>query len=289
MVYGRIIVGADGSPGSLAATGWAAQIAGTCGAEVALVHGLAPLLEHMFSIPPLESEVLVSLVKEELAGAWSEPLRRAAVEHEPVLVEDVAAAAVLSVARQKDASLIVLGRHGHTRWGPQHTMGGVVHKVLSAAICPVVIVPTSWEDRAADTSPDIVVGVDGSESSLAAIDWAIRHAEIFGMGVRAVTGVFTQVNGEVAWLVPTDDEKAKVKAEEELGRILEKSASGTDVDLAMRVAVGPVGATLVEESETAELIVVGSRGLGSVAALLVGSTSHYVATRSSCPAVIVTC
>lgn len=287
MVYRRIIVGADGSPGSLAATDWAAQIAGACGAEVALVHGLAPLLEHMFSIPPLESEVLVSLVKEELAGAWSEPLRRAAVEYEPVLVEDVAAAAVLSVARQKDAALIVLGRHGHTRWGP-HTMGGVAHKVLTDAICPVVIVPTSREGPA-DTSPDIVVGVDGSESSLAALDWAIRHAEIFGMGVRAVTGVFTQVNGEVAWLVPADDEKAKLRAEEELGRILEKSASEADVDLAMHVAVGPVGATLVAESATAELIVVGSRGLGSVAALLVGSTSHYVATRSSCPAVIVTC
>jgi nucleotide-binding universal stress UspA family protein len=286
MVYDKIVVGTDGSAGSAAAAGWTARVAGVCGAEVTIVHGLAPLLEHMFSIPPLASDELVALVSRELSGAWSEPFREAAVQFECLLVEDAAAAAVLSAARKRDVSLIVLGRHGHTRWSP-HVMGGVVHKVLSDAICPVVIVPTSWEGTSPDGPTDIVVGVDGSECSLAALDWAIRHAEMFGLGVRVVTAVFTQAGGEVVWLAPADEEKAGKAAEEELGRILEKQRLETDVGLTMKVTRGHPGSALVEESADAVLVVAGSRGLGSVAELLTGSTSHYVAARTRCPTVIV--
>jgi len=285
MAYDQIVVGTDGSAGSAAATSWTAQVASICGAEVSLVHGLAPLLEHMFSIPPLESEQFISLVSAELSGRWAEPLRQAGVDFEAVLVEDGAAAALLSSARQRHASLLVLGRHGHTRWAP-HAMGGVVHKVLSGAKCPVVIVPTSWEGGAS-SDPNVVVGVDGSESSLAALDWAIDHAEMSGMGVRAVTAVFTQTDGDLTWLAPTDDELATKAAEEELRDIIDKRTAGT-VDLVKRVVLGHAGGSLIEESESAGLVVVGSRGLGSVAALLTGSTSHYVATRSRCPTVIVT-
>lgn len=287
MAYDRIVVGTDGSAGSLAATSWAARVADVCGAEVALVHGLAPLLEHMFSIPPLASDVLLTLVNENLSGRWSEPLREAAVEFEAVLIEDGAAAALLSTASQKHASLLVVGRHGHTRWAP-HVMGGVVHKVLSDAICPVAIVPTSWEHRGIDAAPYVVVGVDGSKSSVAALDWAIRHAERFAMGVRAVTAVATQVDGEIAWLAPSDDVTARTAAEEELRHLVEPRSAETDVELVMGVTLSRAGESLVEESESAALVVVGSRGLGSVAALLTGSTSHYVATRSLCPTVIVT-
>ncbi len=287
MTYERIVLGTDGSAGSVAATGWTARIARLCGAEVTIVHAMAPLLEHMFSIPPLASDELVSLVSTELAGPWSEPLRTAGVDFEWKLVEDYAAAALLSSVRRKNASLLVVGRHGHTRWAP-HAMGGVVHKVLSDAVCPVVVVPTPQEGVVADDLMDVVVGVDGSDSSLAALDWAIRHAEMLGKSVRAVTSISTQVGGEVVWLAPTDEEKAIEVADEELGRILEKKAVETDVRLTMRITLGHAGESLVAQSEKAALVVLGSRGLGSVASLLIGSTSHYVATRSICPTVIVT-
>jgi len=286
MAYDRIVVGTDGSAGSAAAVGWTSRVARVCGAEVTIVHGLAPLLEHMFSIPPLASDELVALVGRELTGAWSAPLREAGVQIECLLVEDAAPTAVTSAARKRNVSLIVLGRHGHTRWSPP-VIGGVVHKVLSDAVCPVVIVPTAWEDPSPDGPTDIVVGVDGSECSFAALDWAIRHAETFGLGVRVMTAVFTEAGGEVVWLAPADEEKASKAAEEELGRILEKQRLETDVGLTMKVTRGHPGSALVEESADAALVAVGSRGLGSVAELFTGSTSHYVAARSRCPTVIV--
>jgi nucleotide-binding universal stress UspA family protein len=287
MTYERIVVGTDGSAGSLAATEWTARVAGGCGAEVTIVHAVAPLLEHMFSIPPLESDELVSLVSSELAGPWAEPLRASGVEFEAQLVEDYAAAALISSVRRKKASLLVVGRHGHTRWAP-HAMGGVVHKVLHDAACPVVIVPTPEEGVVADDLMDVVVGVDGSVSSLAALDWAIRHAQMLGTSVRAVSAVHIQAGGDVVWLAPTDEEKAIETADDALGRILESKAAETDVELTMRITLGHPGESLVEQSEKAALVVLGSRGLGSVASLLVGSTSHFVATRSHCPTVIVT-
>ncbi|MFI1654667.1 universal stress protein [Streptomyces sp. NPDC020472] len=138
-----------------------------------------------------------------------------------------------------------------------------------------------------DGGSRVVVGVDGSPSSYAALRWAVRQARRTGatldvVGVHEVPGA--------GWSAPFadaafDEEQAVKALSEELGSAL--SRIGETPPLEQHVVRGNPAEVLIEASARAELLVVGSRGRGGFASLLLGSVSQQCAVHASCPVVIV--
>ena len=137
----------------------------------------------------------------------------------------------------------------------------------------------------------IVVGVDGSEGARAALAFALAEARLRETGVRAVAAwqVPATVSASgIPALDPALPDQLQLEAREALERALE--AAG---DLAAGVAIEPVirlGApaqVLLEEAQDADLLVVGSRGLGGFRGLLLGSVGQQCAHHAPCPLVIV--
>lgn len=142
----------------------------------------------------------------------------------------------------------------------------------------------------------IVVGLDGSGASRAALVWARAEARLRGSTLRAVHAWMLPAVGtaEAPWALvapgsyldvsPDEIEKA---ASEALEREIDETAAGSDVTIERFVQEGPAADVIVDASKDAELVVVGTRGRGAVATLVLGSTSHRVIQHSHCPVVVV--
>lgn len=133
--------------------------------------------------------------------------------------------------------------------------------------------------------PRIVVGVDGSEQSLAALRRGRRLAEAMGAELEAVcTWTFPAMATSFAFPVAPDLGEA---AEETLREaVAEVFPEGNPPYLRTLVMQGHPAKELIELSEGAELLVLGSRGRGGFAGLLLGSVSSECAAHAKCPVLI---
>ena len=137
----------------------------------------------------------------------------------------------------------------------------------------------------------IVVGVDGSEGSKLALRWACDEARrIDDAQVVAVATWTYPVVAASPWMggydVPMDltEPTSDVVAQ----AIAEVVAEGVPADqISSKVVCGPAASTLIEAGDGADLLVVGSRGLGGFTGLLLGSVSHQVAAHAPCPVIVV--
>jgi nucleotide-binding universal stress UspA family protein len=136
------------------------------------------------------------------------------------------------------------------------------------------------------SSDVIVVGVDGSEPSLKALRWALDQAKLTGSSLEVVTTwqYPTALGWAPAW--PADWDPA-AEAQKSLAKVVEGVVKGSGVEVKLAVAEGHAAPVLVSASEKASLLVVGSRGHGEFAGMLIGSVSEYCALHSQCPVVIV--
>ncbi len=134
----------------------------------------------------------------------------------------------------------------------------------------------------------IIVGVDGSPGSLEALRFAIEEARIRGDEVRAVIAWHVPAAAYDSGLipVPVDPEDYRKIAEETLARSLAEVEAG-DVTVTPLTREGQAADVLVAESKDADLLVVGSRGLGGFKGLLLGSVSQQCAHHAACPVAIV--
>ncbi|HET9738337.1 MAG TPA: universal stress protein [Solirubrobacteraceae bacterium] len=137
----------------------------------------------------------------------------------------------------------------------------------------------------------IVVGVDGSEGARAALAFALAEARLRGTGVRAVAAWHlpaTVSPSGVPALDPGLPDKLQLEAREALERALEAAgdrAAGVAIEPVVRL--GAPAQVLLEEAQDADLLVVGSRGLGGFRGLLLGSVGQQCAHHTPCPLVIV--
>ncbi|MDX1620409.1 MAG: universal stress protein [Nitriliruptorales bacterium] len=139
----------------------------------------------------------------------------------------------------------------------------------------------------------IVVGVDGSETSKRALAFAIAEARSHGGAVEAV-----MVNPEPvplwasmpeAMYYPVEEPEVRIKeTREHLVRIIDE-VSGDDrsVEITPVVEEGPIARRLLGLAEGADLLVVGSRGLGGFRNLMLGSVSHQCVSHAPCPVVVI--
>jgi nucleotide-binding universal stress UspA family protein len=135
--------------------------------------------------------------------------------------------------------------------------------------------------------PRIVVGVDGSEQSKTAFRWALEEARLRGATVQAVYAWAIRFAGGMGVVVPqpTVEEEAE-QGERMLDAVIAEVGAG-DVDVERVAVEGGPARVLVETARGADLLVVGSRGHGGFAGLLLGSVSQQCATHAPCPVVIV--
>ena len=140
------------------------------------------------------------------------------------------------------------------------------------------------------TSPRIVAGVDGSESSASALRWAIRQAALTGAAVDAVIAWHypdLAASGMVVGaVVPVYDfrEIAEKIAADAVSSTLDPAS---DVPVRARVVRGHAAQVLLDASAGASLLVVGSRGHGGFTEALLGSVSQHCVQHALCPVVVV--
>jgi nucleotide-binding universal stress UspA family protein len=158
-------------------------------------------------------------------------------------------------------------------------------------------VPVTTADSAELTASNdkgrIVVGVDGSTGSMAALGWAVDEARLRGTSLHVVmTWEMPQTYGSPSiigmGMDPSLDAEAVLTeaADNEAAR-LAHAVVPDDVPTVWEVVQGHPGWKLTEVSEGADLLVVGSRGHGSLVGTLLGSVSQHVVTHAVCAVVVI--
>jgi nucleotide-binding universal stress UspA family protein len=146
-------------------------------------------------------------------------------------------------------------------------------------------------------SKPIVVGIDGSDASKEALRWAAEEAKLRGarlVGVHAWTFVPPQPIGDPGLLaVPAGDLPGQLDAERHVAEGIVREAEADvltavpGIEFEQKLIEGDAADALVAESESAELVVVGSHGRSGLRAALLGSVSRHVTSHAACPVVVV--
>lgn len=173
------------------------------------------------------------------------------------------------------ARMVVVGSRGHTLVLGS-VSGSVSQHLARRSPCPVVVVRPPRNERARR----IVVGVDGSGGAERALRFACGHARDTGETVLAVHSY------------RSDQASARTgprrhNAERLLETCLTEVSCDPDLHLTTRVVAGHAGRLLVDLSEDASLVVVGSRGRDPVAEVLLGSVAQHVLQHAHCPVAVV--
>jgi nucleotide-binding universal stress UspA family protein len=139
--------------------------------------------------------------------------------------------------------------------------------------------------------PRIVAGIDGSPSSISALRWAIRQAGLTGATVDAmIAWHYPASAGGYAW-APTGTGTAfdfKENAEKVLADAISTACDlGSSVPVRACVVEGNAAQVLLDASDGADLLVVGSRGHGGFTEALLGSVSQHCVHHAHCPVVVI--
>lgn len=134
----------------------------------------------------------------------------------------------------------------------------------------------------------IVVGVDGSEGADKALEWAIEEARVRDALLRCVAAWEFPYVGDIAGFAPVDIGKDLEARAREIAEAAAARAREAGVEAEVVVAEGAAASVLTDTAaRPSDLLVVGSRGRGGFAGLLLGSVSQQVTHHARCPVVIV--
>jgi nucleotide-binding universal stress UspA family protein len=136
--------------------------------------------------------------------------------------------------------------------------------------------------------PFIVVGVDGSKPSQEAFRWALREAERMGAELRIVLACYVPPTSYYPGApLPSILEMEQTVREALDGMVADLVDSESSVTIRKEIVAGPPALALLKASQDAELLVVGSRGHGGFAGMLLGSVSSHCVAHASCPVLVV--
>ena len=292
-----IVVGVDGSRASLHALDWAAREAAARHRPLRIVHAFQwPLTNELMGPPAVgPPDAGLQHAAERVLAAAADRARAAAptLAVSTDLSAEMPAAALIEASH--DADLLVVGNRGLGGFTGL-LLGSVGVQTAAHAACPVIVIRDNdshsddghGRTGAGPAAGQIVVGVDDSDLSSLAVDFAFTHAALHGMGVVAV-----HASPRTPFAAPGGSRDAGSDARHEiLARILAEALAGyrdkyPDVPVQERLVHGRPAAALVAESAGAALTVLGSRGRGGFTGLLLGSTSQSVLHHASSPVAIV--
>jgi nucleotide-binding universal stress UspA family protein len=135
----------------------------------------------------------------------------------------------------------------------------------------------------------IVVGVDGSPGAAAALAWALAEARTHGAELSVVSGfAYTDVVGVPGAMWPVDSyETLEAEARALVAEMVSDAGAADDPHVETRALFGNPAELLLDAARSADLLVVGSRGRGGFAGLLLGSVSQKCVTHGPCPVAVV--
>ncbi len=282
-----VLVCVDGSAASDAAVAWATREAIMRKLPMTLMHAVQPVVvgwpegQLYAEMPEWQRDDAQHVIDQArktlsagLAGAQPPETRTEVVYSGvvPALVE-----------ASKDAWVIVAGSQGLGALG-RLLLGSVTTGLIHYAHCPVAVIHSS-ETAAVDTNAPVLLGVDGSPASEAATALAFDEASRRGVGLRALhvwsdVGVFPVLGMD--WR-DREREGQEILAE----RLAGWQERYPDVHVERLLFCDKPSRWLLEESERAQLVVVGSRGRGGFPGRLLGSVSSAVAQSAKVPVIVV--
>jgi nucleotide-binding universal stress UspA family protein len=293
-----VVAGVDGSPGSRAALEHALTAAAQRGADLDVVSSYSVNLVWTGGVPlevpdteairadtQFRAQELVDDVRREafvvgVPGVDAVDVRVVVCEGRPVPE---------LVRRSAHADLLVVGSRGR---GVMRSavLGSVALHCATHARCPVVVVhPRSSVAHL----PLVVVGVDGSSESRAALVTALAEARRTGAEVEVVATYFPVDFWTDATLVLVETVEAiradlQRRTEQVVADVVgaEALAGGAPL-IRTTICQGPAAEVLLERARTAQLLVVGSRGRGAMRGLLLGSVALHCAMHAAGPVMLV--
>lgn len=286
LVSAAVVVGVDGSSASDLAVRWAAEVAAQRGRRLLLAHGmnLAPARSMLVAYQPMVPEAIDTLRAH--GEAVLTDARRIVREVDPNLPVEThlseESPAALLIGLSEDAYLVALG---------SRTGGALAHmgsSTLSVAAHGHGNIVAVRETDGRHNGP-VVVGVDGSRVSDAAVAAAFSEAAERKTELVAVHTwsdlVFAEYASTAMIEIPVAD---LMSAEQAIlaERLAGRQERYPEVVVHRRVYPSSPRQHLLEWSETAQLVVVGSRGRGGFRSLLLGSTSHALIQRARCPVMV---
>ncbi len=290
-----LVVGYDGSRHSGVAVDWAAAEASRRGTGLTVLYAAdyvdvlaGPVLSSKSSLINWAGVVAEKVVRQ---GAM-----RAAESHPAVTartVTRIGGPSRLLVDAARSASLVVVGSRGHGGFAGA-LLGSVAFSVASHASCPTVVVRDDGTTAAGPDHP-VVVGIDGSPASLAALTFAAEAAVRAAAPLTVMTAWHTAATDgwtDAYWSTidpETPPERAAHEAAAQIAHAavaaVHDSHPGVAVD--SRLVEGKPAKVLADASQGAGLLVVGARGRGGFSGLRLGSVSHGAIHGATCPVVIV--
>ncbi len=286
-----IVVGIDGSASALHAVRWAAREAERRHAPLRLVHVcyLMPVRHPRQVAPPPEyHDAHLAQGRHWLSQATD--VARTAVP-DVVVSTDLRDGVVADVlVRESDAAqLIVLGTRGLGGFSGL-LIGSVAVAVSAHGHCPVIVMRAATTDGVPPESGPVVVGVDGSELSDAAVEFAFAAAAERHVPLVAVhswvdvdlVGAWAGLPGTIDWEWVGAKEARLL--DERLASLLDKYP---EVEVRKVVERDHPGRALLKSAAGAQLVVVGSRGRGALTGLGLGSVSQSLLHHAECPVAVV--
>ena len=285
-----VVVGVDGSPESAAAARWAADEAARRHEDLQLIYsGFLPVLGYPamgYPIGFIEQadqqgrDLLANTARELQARQPGLTMTTEQVQSDP-------RQALVDASRA--ASLTVLGNRGGGRL-QDVLVGSVALHVAAHAYSPVAVIPKEHQLRGGQ----ILVAVDGSANSTAAIAFAFDEAAVRGVDLVAVL----TFDDWAAQGMASRPLEFSVAATQEQHAVMSEELAGwrekyPDVQVQQQVLRGQAADCLVgfaehtPSAQQPQMIVVGSRGRGGLTGLFLGSTSHALISHASCPVVVV--
>ncbi|MGY1700258.1 universal stress protein [Geodermatophilus sp. SYSU D00766] len=288
---GRVVVGVDGSPGARSALTWALAVAARSGAPLEVVSAYP--VDFYWADPYLldtrRLDAIRADTEQRVRDFLAEVRRDPAVAAVPGTAEVeadvvVAGGAPLDhlVARAEGADLLVVGSRG--RGGVRSTLlGSVALHCVAHAPCAVVVV----HPGAVEPPPRVVVGVEDSPVSRAALRRAAEEARRLGAALEVVAGFqpeayWSDLYALTAPTVSEIEEHARVRVGAIVAEVL-----GREAQADVRVVEGKPGEVLVQRADGAALLVVGSRSRSRVLGMVLGSVALHCAVHAPGPVMVV--
>ncbi|MDY5585402.1 MAG: universal stress protein [Arcanobacterium sp.] len=283
-----VVVGTDGSEAAYSALEWgfAQALARKAELRIACVYELPSYAAHTISLGRTDIEAESRLLYEAAKSMVDELVARYANRGIPVsgvLLEGDASEKLVELS--KTVALMVVG-------GRVNRHGGIAERILrtvSTALpayscCPTVVVP---HEGYAEHLPikRIAVGVDGSDGAKLALQRAIWEADRWGAELLVISAVNVEAYSGVPQFTLSKEYFDEVQAH--LENQINEVSEGRKVKVSVIVTPGSPVSTLVKITDQVDLLILGTRGRGGFAGLLLGSTSQAILEHSMCPTFVV--
>jgi nucleotide-binding universal stress UspA family protein len=283
-----IVVGVDGSPAAKVAVRWAAQDAAMRHIPLTVVHVVNPVMVGIYPQLPVPDEFEV----------WRQDQARGFIDEALKIVDEIcreASPAKISseviysatvptlVDLSKEAEMIVVGCRGRSGLA-RVLLGSVSSGLVHRAHCPVAVVHDEDQLAADPSQAPVLVGIDGSPASELATAIAFDEASRRGVGLVALhawvdLGAF-EYQGP-GWTMMESIEE-EVLAE----RLAGWQERYPDVNVRRLVVQDQPAQQLIEHSQSAQLVVVGSQGRGGFAGMALGSVGAAVVQAARVPVIV---